>query len=50
MNIYREESCMKIIVVGDGKVGHAVAEQLVSEEHDVTVIEITQVIIFFDIV
>lgn len=34
-----EEFCMKIIVVGDGKVGHAVAEQLVSEEHDVTVIE-----------
>ena len=30
---------MKIIVVGDGKVGHAVAEQLVNEEHDVTMIE-----------
>lgn len=30
---------MKIIVVGDGKVGHALAEQLVGEGHDVTVIE-----------
>ena len=30
---------MKIIVVGDGKVGHALSEQLVGEGHDVTVIE-----------
>ena len=36
---------MKIIVVGDGKVGHAVAEQLVSEEHDVTVIENNETVI-----
>ncbi len=36
---------MKIIVAGDGKVGHALAEQLVKEEHDVTVIENDEIVI-----
>ena len=30
---------MKIIIVGDGKVGFALAEHLSQEEHDVTVID-----------
>ena len=30
---------MKIIVVGDGKVGFAIAKQLYQEGHDITVVE-----------
>lgn len=30
---------MRILVVGDGKVGHTLAEQLISEDHDVTIID-----------
>ena len=30
---------LKIIIVGDGKVGYALAEHLSQEEHDVTVID-----------
>ncbi len=30
---------MKIIVVGDGKVGFAIAKQLNQEGHDITVVE-----------
>ena len=30
---------MKILIVGDGKVGHVLAEQLTKEEHDVVVID-----------
>ena len=30
---------MKIVVVGDGKVGYALTEQLAREEHDLTVID-----------
>ena len=30
---------MRILVVGDGKVGHTVAEQLTREEHDVVIID-----------
>ena len=31
---------MKIIIVGNGKVGYSLAEQLVAEHHDVTVVDI----------
>jgi len=30
---------MRILVVGDGKVGHTVAEQLTREGHDVVIID-----------
>ena len=30
---------MRILVVGDGKVGHTLAEQLISEDHDVVIID-----------
>ncbi|MBE5776328.1 MAG: Trk system potassium transporter TrkA [Clostridiales bacterium] len=30
---------MRILIVGDGKVGHAVAEELIREEHDVVMID-----------
>ncbi len=30
---------MRILIVGDGKVGHTLAEQLVHEEHDVVIID-----------
>ena len=35
----RNETGLKIIIVGDGKVGFALAEHLSQEEHDVTVID-----------
>ncbi len=35
----RKEESLKIIIVGDGKVGFALAEHLSQEEHDVTVID-----------
>ena len=31
--------CMRIIVIGAGKVGYTLAEHLTQEEHDVTVID-----------
>ena len=31
---------MKIVIVGNGKVGYSLAEQLVAEHHDVTVVDI----------
>ena len=31
---------MKIVIVGNGKVGFSLAEQLVAEGHDVTVVDI----------
>ncbi len=30
---------MRIIIVGDGKVGHTIAENLIKEEHEVTVVD-----------
>ena len=30
---------MRILIVGDGKVGHSIAEHLVKEKHDVVVID-----------
>lgn len=30
---------MKIIIVGDGKVGYSLAENLAEEDHDVTIID-----------
>ena len=33
---------MKIVIVGNGKVGYSLAEQLVAEQHDVTVVDIQE--------
>ena len=33
---------MKIIIVGDGKVGYTLAEQLARENHDITIIDTDQ--------
>ena len=30
---------MRIIIIGDGKVGHTIAERLIEEEHEVTVVD-----------
>ena len=30
---------MKIVIVGAGRVGYAIAEQLLTEGHDITVVE-----------
>ena len=38
----KEGSGMKIIIVGDGKVGLALTRQLSREDHDVTVIDSNQ--------
>lgn len=35
----REESSMKIIIIGDGKVGYTLTEQLSKEGHDIVVID-----------
>ena len=31
---------MKIVIVGNGKVGYSLAEQLVREKHDITVVDV----------
>ena len=36
---------MKVVIVGDGKVGFALAEQLTMEEHDVSVIDKNQAVL-----
>ena len=36
---------MKIIIVGDGKLGHTLAEQMIGEGHDVTIIEKSPVVL-----
>ena len=36
---------MNVIVVGIGKVGYTVAEQLVAEDHDVTVIDTNEIVL-----
>ena len=33
---------MKIIIVGNGKVGFSLAEQLVREQHDITVVDVRE--------
>ena len=33
---------MKIIIVGNGKVGFSLAEQLVKEKHDITVVDVRE--------
>jgi len=36
---------MKVVIVGDGKVGYALAEQLTQEEHDVSMIDRNQTVL-----
>ena len=33
---------MKIVIVGNGKVGYSLAEQLVREKHDITVVDVRE--------
>ena len=40
--VLKGRSVMKIIIVGNGKVGFSLAEQLVKEKHDITVVDVRE--------